>query len=50
MNGQLRRQEGIGIGGILLLVLLYIILNPIPGPIDDAVVAALGGYNTVKRV
>jgi hypothetical protein len=50
MNGQLQRQDGIGIGGILLLVLLYIILNPIPGPIDDAVVAALGGFRAMKRL
>jgi len=50
MNGQLQRQDGIGIGGILLLVLLYIILNPIPGPIDDAVVAALGGFHAMKRL
>lgn len=50
MNGQLQRPEGIGIGRIVLLVLLYIILNPIPGPIDDAVVAALGGYHAVKRL
>lgn len=50
MNGQLQRQQGIGIGGILLLVLLYIILNPIPGPIDDAVIAAIGGYQALKRL
>jgi hypothetical protein len=50
MNSQLRRQEGIGIGGILLLVLFYIILNPIPGPLDDAVVAAIGGYQALKRL
>ena len=50
MNGQLRRQDGIGIGGIVLLVLLYIIFNPVPGPIDDAVVAAIGGYQAMKRL
>jgi hypothetical protein len=50
MNGQLRRQDGIGIGGIVLLVLLYIMLNPIPGPIDDAIVASIGGYQALKRL
>ena len=49
MNYQ-RHQDATGIGWIILLVLLYIIFNPIPGPIDDAVVGALGGYHALKRV
>ena len=44
-----REAEG-GAGLILLLVILYIIFNPIPGPIDDAVVAAFGGYHALKRL
>jgi hypothetical protein len=43
------RESG-GIGWIILLVVLYIILNPIPGPIDDAAVAAIGGYQALKRL
>jgi hypothetical protein len=39
-----------GIGWIVLLVLLYIIFNPIPGPIDDAIVASVGGYQALKRL
>lgn len=50
MNGQQQRQDGIGFSGILLLIILYIVLNPIPGPIDDAVVAACGGYQALKRL
>ncbi len=49
MNGP-TQQDGIGIGWIILLVVLYIIFNPIPGPIDDAAVAALGGYQALKRM
>ena len=49
MNGQ-HEQHGMGIGWIILLVLLYIIFNPIPGPIDDAAVAAIGGYHALKRL
>lgn len=49
MNGQ-QHRDGIGIGWIVLLVLLYIIFNPIPGPIDDAAVAAIGGYHTLRRL
>ncbi len=30
------RDSGGGVGWIILLVLLYIIFNLIPGPIDDA--------------
>lgn len=50
MNGQQQRQDGIGLDGILLLVILYVIFNPIPGPIDDAVVASIGGYQALKRL
>jgi hypothetical protein len=49
MNGQ-ERQEGLGIGWIILLVILYIIFNPIPGPIDDMAAAAVGGYQALKRL
>jgi len=49
MNSQCH-ERGAGIGFIILLVALYIIFNPIPGPIDDAVVAALGGYHALKRI
>ncbi len=48
MNGQ--QEPGIALGWIILLVLLYIIFNPIPGPIDDAAVAAIGGYYALKRI
>ena len=47
MNGTFR-HAGIGVGGILLLVLFYVILNPIPGPADDSVAAALGGFHAMK--
>ena len=50
VNGQQQRQDGIGLDGILLLVILYVIFNPIPGPIDDAVVASIGGYQALKRL
>jgi hypothetical protein len=49
MNYQ-RHQDGSGMGWIILLVLLYIIFNPIPGPIDDAAAVALGGYQALKRL
>ncbi len=49
MNGQYR-EPGPSIGLIILLVVLYIIFNPIPGPIDDAAVAALGGYQALKPI
>jgi hypothetical protein len=49
VNGR-PQQDGMGIGWIILLVILYIIFNPIPGPIDDAAVAAIGGYNALKRL
>jgi hypothetical protein len=39
-----------GIGLILILVLLYILFNPIPGPIDDLAVAGIGGYHGLKRL
>jgi len=47
MNGQHQSAAG-GIVLILVLVALYIIFNPIPGPVDDAAVAALGGYYALK--
>jgi hypothetical protein len=49
MNGQ-QQQQGGGIGMIILLVILYIIFNPIPGPIDDAAAIAIGGYQALKRL
>jgi hypothetical protein len=49
MNSPYRESRG-GIGWIILLVLLYIIFNPIPGPIDDAAVVAIGGYQSLKRL
>ena len=49
MKGQYS-QHGTGIGWIILLVILYIIFNPIPGPIDDAAVTAIGGYHALKRL
>lgn len=42
--------ESGGIGLIFLLILLYIIFNPIPGPIDDATVATIGGYQALTRL
>jgi hypothetical protein len=47
MNGQ-HQPSGAGIVLILILVALYIILNPIPGPVDDVAVAALGSYHALK--
>jgi hypothetical protein len=49
MDGS-NQGQGAAIGMIVLLVLLYIIFNPIPGPIDDVAVAAVGGYHALKRV
>jgi hypothetical protein len=49
MNGQ-QEQTGLALGWIILLVILYVIFNPIPGPIDDAAVAAIGGYSALKRI
>ena len=48
MNGT-KRESG-GIGWIILLVFVYIIFNPIPGPFDDAAVVAIGGYQALKRL
>jgi hypothetical protein len=48
MNGTNRESGGIGM--IILLVILYIIFNPIPGPIDDAAAIAIGGYQAFKRL
>jgi hypothetical protein len=47
---QAYREPGAGVGLIILLVILYILLNPIPGPVDDAAVAAIGGYQALKRL
>jgi hypothetical protein len=47
MNGT-GRDPGGGIGLILLVVLLYIIFNPIPGPIDDLAVVGIGAYSALK--
>jgi len=47
MNGS-GRDPGAGIGLILLVVILYIIFNPIPGPIDDLAVAGIGAYSALK--
>jgi hypothetical protein len=44
------QEGGAAIGLIILLVILYIIFNPIPGPIDDVAVATIGGYHALKRV
>ncbi|MBM3302990.1 MAG: hypothetical protein FJY85_23965 [Deltaproteobacteria bacterium] len=43
-------QESGGVGLIIVLVILYVIFNPIPGPLDDVAVAALGGYHALKRL
>jgi hypothetical protein len=48
MNGS-HQEGGAAIGLIILLVILYIIFNPIPGPIDDVAVATIGGYHALKR-
>ena len=45
-----QEEACIGLGWIILLVILYIIFNPIPGPIDDAAVATIGGYQALKRL
>ena len=42
-------QEGIGLVWIVLLLLLYIVFNPIPGPLDDAVATGVAGYYALKR-
>jgi hypothetical protein len=42
-------QEGVGLGWIVLLLLLYFVLNPIPGPLDDAVATGVAGYYALKR-
>ena len=30
-------KDGVGLGWIVFLSLLYVLLNPIPGPVDAAV-------------
>ena len=42
-------QVGLGLGWIVLLLLLYFVLNPIPGPLDDAVATGVAGYYALKR-
>ncbi|MGB6064127.1 MAG: hypothetical protein WBG50_04930 [Desulfomonilaceae bacterium] len=49
MNGQ-QEPAGIALGWIILLVILYIFFNPIPGPIDDAAVTVIGGYHALKSL
>jgi hypothetical protein len=49
MNGPYR-EPGLGVGLIILLVLIYIVFNPVPGPLDDAAVAAVGGYQALRRL
>jgi hypothetical protein len=49
MNGPYR-EPGAGVGLIILLVVLYIICNPFPGPVDDVAVAAVGGYQALRRL
>ena len=48
MNGTQNQKEELA--GSYLWSILYIIFNPIPGPIDDAAVAAIGGYHALKRL
>ncbi len=40
--------EGAGLGWIVFLLLLYVIFNPIPGPVDDAVATGVAGYHALK--
>jgi len=47
---QAYREPGAGIVLIVVLVLLYVLLNPIPGPVDDAIVATVGGYEALRRL
>ena len=42
------QPDGVGLGWILLLLLLYVIFNPIPGPIDDCAATAVAGYYALK--
>lgn len=42
-------KSGVSLGFIILLVALYILFNPIPGPIDDVAVAGLGAYKAITR-
>ncbi len=48
MNGQHQRR-GMGIGWIILLVVLFIILLTVFGPINDLALLAIGGYEVLKR-
>ncbi len=47
MNGQHQRR-GMGIGWIILLVILFIILLPVLGPINDLALLAIGGHQVLK--
>jgi hypothetical protein len=49
MNAQ-QDQPGMAFGWIILLVILCILFNSIPGPVDDAAVAAIAGYHALKRL
>ncbi|HMK36842.1 MAG TPA: hypothetical protein VK463_17340 [Desulfomonilaceae bacterium] len=46
----LNRQRHAEIGLIALLGIVYIIFDPIPGMLDDAVAATIGGYSMLKRL
>ena len=48
MNGR-HQQQGMGIGRIILLVILFIILLPVLGPIDELAALAIGGYQVLKK-
>ncbi len=40
-------QGGVGLSWIVLLLLLHIVFNPVPAPIDDSA-AAVAGYYALK--
>ena len=48
MNGRHQRQ-GMGIGWIILLVILFIILLPVLGPINDLAALVIGRHQVLKR-
>lgn len=37
-----------GLGWIILFCILWTILAPVPGPIDDLIVWAFGGYSAMR--
>jgi hypothetical protein len=41
-------QEGGGAGWIIVLCILWTIFAPVPGPVDDIVVWAFGGYSAMR--